>query len=232
MKPKLKPLGNKRLKLTFNGPLSSYSFKFNLRHYSVEIIGELATLAGAEGGGATRQAALSALDAAASRFARAPAAAAPLLAAAPAAVDALTASSRGVVAAAAACLAAIIRALGKAVQVDPIKPTSEAPGPERLKITCDMTLKDKPTFENTRRLELKCPKIAFSNVGLSLNVIYCFELLLSNPTCAAIAGAALCAVPTGGGAGTTRHRQRLGDGAGGRQGRGSRGQGGGGGGSG
>jgi len=64
------------------------------------------------GGGATRQAALAAIDAAAARFAGAAEASASLLAAFPAAVDALDAPSRGVVAAAASCFASIVESLG------------------------------------------------------------------------------------------------------------------------
>ena len=79
------------------------------------LVAKLAALArgtGTGGGGATRQAALVAIDAAAARFAGAAEASAPLLAAFPAAVDALDAPSRGVVAAAASCFASIVESLG------------------------------------------------------------------------------------------------------------------------
>ena len=81
------------------------------------LVAKLAALArgtgpGSGGGGATRQAALVAIDAAAARFAGAAEASAPLLAAFPAAVDALDAPSRGVVAAAASCFASIVESLG------------------------------------------------------------------------------------------------------------------------
>ena len=77
----------------------------------VAIIARLAELADS-GGAATRHAALSALEAAAARFADADAAADSLLAAVPSAVAGMKASSRGVVASAATCFAALIRALG------------------------------------------------------------------------------------------------------------------------
>ena len=35
MKPKLKPPGTKRLKLEYDGLLSNFGFKFNLRRYTV-----------------------------------------------------------------------------------------------------------------------------------------------------------------------------------------------------
>jgi len=35
IKPKLKPPGTKRLKLTYGEPLSDFAFKFNLRRYDV-----------------------------------------------------------------------------------------------------------------------------------------------------------------------------------------------------
>jgi hypothetical protein len=41
MKPKLKPPGTKRLKLQYDGLLSSFAFNFNLRRYTTEIIGQL-----------------------------------------------------------------------------------------------------------------------------------------------------------------------------------------------
>jgi hypothetical protein len=34
-KPKLKPSGTKRLKLTYDGPVSNFAFNFNLRRYSM-----------------------------------------------------------------------------------------------------------------------------------------------------------------------------------------------------
>ena len=36
IKPKLKAPGSKRLKLRYDGPLSNFAFKFNLRRYSKE----------------------------------------------------------------------------------------------------------------------------------------------------------------------------------------------------
>jgi cyclophilin family peptidyl-prolyl cis-trans isomerase len=34
MKPKLKPSGTKRLKVTYDGPVANFGFKFNLRRYN------------------------------------------------------------------------------------------------------------------------------------------------------------------------------------------------------
>jgi hypothetical protein len=38
MKPKLKPPGTKRLKLEYDGLLSNFGFKFNLRRYTVDTV--------------------------------------------------------------------------------------------------------------------------------------------------------------------------------------------------